>query len=342
MASWPPSAAPIAHGEPGSPGPAMSVLLAPLRATSCRSGAPAAGTRRRTPCRRRRPGAWPRSAACPALAACGGRVDLRAFRAREELVPGAVQRALPVHHQPLVGRSGQQVAQRELAQDLGDVRRGGRRQPVQRRDHVIGQHLGQLGQRGPGHLRRLDLRGRGGAGHARARGRAAEQQHALGEHQVHVLADRHLDRSVVEPAGDRVAPRLHAEVPQPSRSGATVAPYRSVPSASSRISTGGRARPCGSRSTTPAPSISCPSRNTVARDLEFLAGHGLGGIAPAVHDGLDVQDGDSADHVRKLPASGRQSGAADPNSRIRSEILAGGDRGQVNFRVRFPAGAGCG
>ena len=31
-ASWPPSSAPIAYGEPGSSGPAVSVLLRPLRA----------------------------------------------------------------------------------------------------------------------------------------------------------------------------------------------------------------------------------------------------------------------------------------------------------------------
>ncbi len=30
-AKWPPSAAPIAYGEPGSSGPAVSVLLRPLR-----------------------------------------------------------------------------------------------------------------------------------------------------------------------------------------------------------------------------------------------------------------------------------------------------------------------
>ncbi len=31
-ASWPPSLPPIAYGEPGSSGPAVSVLLRPLRA----------------------------------------------------------------------------------------------------------------------------------------------------------------------------------------------------------------------------------------------------------------------------------------------------------------------
>ncbi|WP_309244482.1 hypothetical protein [Micromonospora parastrephiae] len=33
IASWPPSAAPIAHGEPTSVGPAVSALLRPLRLT---------------------------------------------------------------------------------------------------------------------------------------------------------------------------------------------------------------------------------------------------------------------------------------------------------------------
>ena len=33
IASWPPSAEPIAHGEPTSPGPACTVLLRPLRCT---------------------------------------------------------------------------------------------------------------------------------------------------------------------------------------------------------------------------------------------------------------------------------------------------------------------
>ena len=31
MAVWPPSALPMAHGLPGSSGPALSVLLGPLR-----------------------------------------------------------------------------------------------------------------------------------------------------------------------------------------------------------------------------------------------------------------------------------------------------------------------
>src|SRR5258706_9203588 len=50
----------------------------------------------------------------------------------------------------------------------------------------------------------------------------------------------------------------------PSLVGVTSAPYLSVPSASPRIVTIGRQLPAGSRSTTPAPSISWPSRNTVA------------------------------------------------------------------------------
>jgi len=33
IASWPPSAAPIAHGEPTSPGAATSALFFPLRLT---------------------------------------------------------------------------------------------------------------------------------------------------------------------------------------------------------------------------------------------------------------------------------------------------------------------
>ena len=50
----------------------------------------------------------------------------------------------------------------------------------------------------------------------------------------------------------------------PWESGVTSAPYRSEPSASSRMITSGATAPDGSRSTTPVPSISCPSRNTVA------------------------------------------------------------------------------
>ncbi len=34
MASWPPSLLPIAHGEPVSSGPGVSVLFGPLRLTS--------------------------------------------------------------------------------------------------------------------------------------------------------------------------------------------------------------------------------------------------------------------------------------------------------------------
>ncbi len=50
----------------------------------------------------------------------------------------------------------------------------------------------------------------------------------------------------------------------PSRFGVTSAPQRSVPGASSRIRASGSGLRSGSRSTTPAAMMSCPSRKTVA------------------------------------------------------------------------------
>jgi hypothetical protein len=40
-------------------------------------------------------------------------------------------------------------------------------------------------------------------------------------------------------------------------------------------------------------------------DLKRLAGDRLGGAATALHDGLDIEDGDASDHAAKVPRAGR-------------------------------------
>jgi hypothetical protein len=136
-------------------------------------------------------------------------VNLNPFGAREELVPGAVQRPFPVHGHGQRPGSGDKFAQRPGAQDGGDLRILGRRQPVPGGQPAVAQLCRQRAQRRAG-------RGRP----ARARRLRdpppgpLEQQRALGEHQLDVLASGYLDGRVMVPAGDRVAPRLHVEAPR--------------------------------------------------------------------------------------------------------------------------------
>ena len=108
-ASWPPSAAPIAHGLPTSSGAASSVLLRPLR--------------------RSRPIGWiggkystskpmPRDVRQPRLAVGEGAVPRRVVRrrAREELVPARKARALAIDRQRKSVRRGPHAAGRDGVQ----------------------------------------------------------------------------------------------------------------------------------------------------------------------------------------------------------------------------------
>ncbi len=139
------------------------------------------------------------------------------LRPGKELIPGAVERAFPVHHDRVAGRPGDQQAQREGAEDLDDVltARGG--EAVQRRDAGVPQHRGQGLERGPGGRGLLLLRDPGRARGAHLASGPPEEQCAVGQRQLRVLAKRHLDGRVMPPARDGVAPRLHLEVPQALR-----------------------------------------------------------------------------------------------------------------------------
>ena len=138
------------------------------------------------------------------------RVNPRALRAREELIPGAEQRPLPVHEQLVPRRAGRQLPERELRERPRHL--GGKRaaEPVDRCSPGAAQR--------PGHL---PVQRAGSAGpRFRAAGRelpggALEQQSALFQHQADILADRDLDRGVVPPVRYRIAPGLHLKVPEP-------------------------------------------------------------------------------------------------------------------------------
>ena len=133
MASWPPSAEPMAHGEPGSPGCGLQRVV------------PALAERRADRVDRRQvddveahlrdrvqpPG---RGAQRPRhRVAAAHRVDLDALGPREELVPGPVQRAFPVDDQRHPPGLRDQRAQRVGPPDPDDLRLPGGRQAVPRR-----------------------------------------------------------------------------------------------------------------------------------------------------------------------------------------------------------------
>ncbi len=120
-ASCPPSALPIAHGEPTSPSTVVRVLFLPLRLT-VPIGWIGAGRRRRTPSPRS-----PAAAGRVGEGAVGGHaVDDRPLGAGEELVPGAVERPLAVDPHLVAGRAGDQPAHGVGVQQVGH-RRGQRR-----------------------------------------------------------------------------------------------------------------------------------------------------------------------------------------------------------------------
>ena len=121
IASWPPSGEPIAHGEPGSPAPACSDVVGALA-----GGGPDRVDRRQVdhvePHVRDRLQAAGGAAQRPAeRLPAAHRVDLDPFGAREEFIPGPVERPLPVHDHREPGRPGDQLTQRVLGQDRGDL-----------------------------------------------------------------------------------------------------------------------------------------------------------------------------------------------------------------------------
>ena len=84
----------------------------------------------------------------------------------------------------------------------------------------------------------------------------------------------------------------------------TRAPRRSVPGASSRMATGGSRWPSGRRSTTPAPSSSCPSRNTVALTSNASPQTALAGYAPHSTTGCTSRIGMRPITLPRYPSEG--------------------------------------
>jgi hypothetical protein len=111
-----------------------------------------------------------------------------------------------------------------------------------------------------------------------------------------------LDARVVVPVRDRIGPRLDVKVPGALAGHGHVRPVavrarRELAHANQRA---GLARRISEHhaGAERAVSLSDDSR----ADLEGLAGDGLGGAAPALHHGLDIENGDASDHAVTVPS----------------------------------------
>ena len=215
-----------------------------------------------------------------------GRVEDRTLGAGEELVPGPVQRSLPVDPEGIPGGRGQQLAQRVTGEQGADVRTGGCDQPGLR-GH------GGVPQRGCHTLEQRLPRRAGTLG--KARGGPLEQPGPLLAHELDVEASRELDLSGVLPGGDGVAPGLDLEGPLTGRARADVRgpPVRLL----AESVHGGPGAPRGPLRPTEH-DVGGDGVVALAEDRggdgEGLAHHGLGRPAPGVLDGGDVTDRDAA------------------------------------------------
>ena len=200
-ASWPPSSEPIAQGEPGSSRADVGRLaageLGGVRALAVDLADRV--DRRQVDDVEAHLGdggqALHRGAEGAAAQHAVG-VGRGALAAREELVPGAVERALAVDPD---------LAARALADQPAD-RRGRAQQPL---------HLGGRSPRASRSRRVAGGVAQDGRRAARlGRRRAVEQPGALLEHHVDVDARLDLERRVVPPGAERVVPAAHDERPQ--------------------------------------------------------------------------------------------------------------------------------
>ena len=128
-------------------------------------------------------------------------------------------------------------------------------------------------------------------------GRALEQDRALGHHQPDVQPARDLDGGVVAPVRDRVSPRLHLEPPPALAAGRDLGCVAVGAGHVSVIRASGCRPPSGPRSTTPAPSISWPSRKMVALTSKVSPATALAGRRPQSSTGCHIQDGYASDHL---------------------------------------------
>ena len=209
-----------------------------------------------------------------------------------------------MHDHRVPARPGQQLPQRIGADDLGDVLVAGGGEAVQGRDAAVPQHGGQI----------LDHRSRGrglalSLGTRRARGPdpgggPLEDQRAVGQRQLDVLAERHLDRRVMKPPRERVAPRLHFEVPQALGGNGHVGAVP-VDARAQRPHPDERAAAAfGPDQHDARPEHPVPLTEDGGTDVEGLASDGLRGIFPSGHDWLNVNYGNPADHLGQATRQG--------------------------------------
>ena len=176
-------------------------------------------------------------------------------------------------------------------------------------DRGGGARLG--GAAGSGHEDGNGAGGRAGLGGADPPGRAVpphcpgrplEQQRPLGQHEFGLQAERHLDRGVMPPVRDGISPRLHLEIPEPFGGdghvrAVAVGAGRELAHVGQRgsLAIGPAQHHAGGEHLVPFPDHG-------GTDREGFSGYCLSRAAPAVQDGLDVQDGNASYHPLKLPS----------------------------------------
>ncbi|MCF0088992.1 hypothetical protein B0E37_04074 [Streptomyces sp. MH192] len=254
------------------------------------------------------------------------RVQLPALAAREELVPRAEQRPLPLHPQLQLLRGADGVPQRTAGQD--PVHLGGERRREPGGDGAGGVAQGVHG--GAQHLTGSPVLLR------YAPGGPLVQPRALLQHQLDVLTCGNLDPGVVPPGGDGIAPGVHPE--RPEALGGERHPGAPAVGAGGQLP---HRRP-GPRTALRIRQHDIGGHRVVAlaehggRDLELLPDHRLGRTAAAQDDRRHVQHGytphgrgagRSRNRCRNRVRSGRRGGGpGGPRRRSRFGACGGGPR----------------
>ena len=219
-------------------------------------------------------------------AADGGavRCGARAFGAREELVPRAVEGAAPLHDQRHRTRDGEQFAQRVAVQRFGDLGGQGGGQAGGGGELVVAQRV-------HGAEDRLPAVALGYVG-----GRPLVQLGALGEDQLGVDTRRDLDRGVLPPGGDRIGPGLDGVRPAALDIGGDLGP----PAVGAGLRLAHRRPGAAPACRVAQHHIGGYGVMALAedggRDFEGLAHHRLRRAAAAIDLRADVQNRDATDH----------------------------------------------
>ena len=226
------------------------------------------------------------------------------LRAREELVPGAEQRPLPVHLERHGARGGDQLPQRVAVEGLGHIGR-------ERGGEPVGDRAALVAQRVDGGQDRLPAVVLGHSG-----GGPLMQPGALLQDQLGVDPGRDLDPGVVAPGGDRIAPCLDRVRPAAAAAGGDLgAPAVGAGGEFAHRGPGARA-PGGSRRTTLASTASWPSRKTVALTSKVSPPTALAGRLPQSISGRISRMG-------MRPIIGSPDGVADGDARAAFVLCIG-------------------